>query len=198
MCIGVMFMAKPFTDNEYKKIRKKLIESCERSWSRYGYKKTSVSDLCKMTGISTGAFYLFYGSKELLFVDTADTVLQRLMDIMENNIPSNPTKHDFANSIKLVAKEIIKVEWILSLKNDFEVFLRKLPENFLDENFKKDVGDFHKFIDKHGFKLKVDIEEMTSVFWILFMTLKDKDIVGDNYFRAFEFILDSTIENLFE
>ena len=80
----------------------------------------------------------------------------------------------------------------------FLVFLRKLPENFLDENFKKDVGDFHKFIDKHGFKLKVDIEEMTSVFWILFMTLKDKDIVGDNYFRAFEFILDSTIENLFE
>ena len=57
-------MPKGFTDDEKKIITKKLIEECKYSWQRYGYKKTSVDELCKNAGISKGAFYIFFKTKE--------------------------------------------------------------------------------------------------------------------------------------
>ncbi|GFZ33169.1 TetR family transcriptional regulator [Clostridium zeae] len=191
-------MGKAFSENEYLQIQQKLVKSCEESWSRYGYKKTSIRELCEMSGISTGAFYLFYDSKEALFIDTADKVLERLIDIMNNNMPSAPTKYDFINSLKLVAKEIVKVDWILSLRNDFELLLRKLPKDFFEKSFKNDMSDFFKLINKYGLKPKVSIEEITAVFWTIFTTLQYRDVIGDNYFKAFEFILESSLKDLFE
>ena len=52
-------MSRSFTDYEKDNIRKSLLEACKQSWTQYGYKKTSVDELCKHAGISKGAFYLF-------------------------------------------------------------------------------------------------------------------------------------------
>ena len=67
-------MARSFSEREKENIRKSLIDICKQSWTQYGYKKTSVDEMCKQVGISKGAFYLFFESKEALFCgsDTAD------------------------------------------------------------------------------------------------------------------------------
>lgn len=52
-------MARSFAEQEKERIRKNLLEACKRSWAQYGYKKTSVDELCREAGISKGAFYLF-------------------------------------------------------------------------------------------------------------------------------------------
>ncbi|MDE6980473.1 MAG: TetR/AcrR family transcriptional regulator, partial [Lachnospiraceae bacterium] len=57
-------MAKSFTEREKENIKRNLQEVCKKSWTQYGCKKTSVDDLCKQAGISKGAFYLFFESKE--------------------------------------------------------------------------------------------------------------------------------------
>ncbi len=61
-------MARSFTEREKENIKRSLQETCKRSWTQSGYKKTSVDDLCRQAGISKGAFYLFYESKEALFL----------------------------------------------------------------------------------------------------------------------------------
>lgn len=61
-------MARSFTEREKENIKRSLQETCKRSWTQSGYKKTSVDDLCRQAGISKGAFYLFYESKEVLFL----------------------------------------------------------------------------------------------------------------------------------
>ena len=48
-------MARSFTEREKNNIRRNLREICKRYWTQYGYKKTSVDDLCKQAGISKGA-----------------------------------------------------------------------------------------------------------------------------------------------
>ena len=60
-------MARSFTEREKENIKRSLQEACKQSRTQYGYKKTSVDDLCKLVGISKGAFYLFFESKEALF-----------------------------------------------------------------------------------------------------------------------------------
>ena len=56
-------MARSFSEREKENIRKSLIDICKQSWTQYGYKKTSVDEMCKQVGISKGAFYLFFESK---------------------------------------------------------------------------------------------------------------------------------------
>lgn len=60
-------MAKKFSDKEKEMIQERLLSKAEICWGKYGIKKTSVDELVRMAGISKGAFYLFYPSKELLF-----------------------------------------------------------------------------------------------------------------------------------
>ena len=55
-------MARSFTEREKENIKKGLQDACKRSWTQYGYKKTSVDELCREAGISKGAFYLFFES----------------------------------------------------------------------------------------------------------------------------------------
>ena len=62
-------MARSFTEREKENIKKGLQDACKRSWTQYGYKKTSVDELCREAGISKGAFYLFFESKEALFCE---------------------------------------------------------------------------------------------------------------------------------
>lgn len=61
-------MARSFSEREKENIRKSLMDICKQNWTQYGYKKTSVDEICKQAGISKGAFYLFFESKEALFV----------------------------------------------------------------------------------------------------------------------------------
>ena len=73
-------MGRSFTKREKEKIRQSLQDACKQSWTRYGYKKTSIDELCRQAGISKGAFYLFYESKEALFCEVLCQVQQQIRD----------------------------------------------------------------------------------------------------------------------
>jgi AcrR family transcriptional regulator len=66
-------MPKGFSDVEKTRIRAVLLAQAQACLTRYGVRKTSVDDLVAAAGISKGAFYLFYPSKEELFI----TVLEQ-------------------------------------------------------------------------------------------------------------------------
>lgn len=73
-------MARSFSEREKEAIRKGLIAACQQSWAQYGYKKTSVDELCRQAGISKGAFYLFFPSKESLFCEVLCLVQGQALD----------------------------------------------------------------------------------------------------------------------
>jgi AcrR family transcriptional regulator len=62
-------MPKGFTEREKAIIREKLLEKGRECFATYGIRKTNVEDLTGAAGISKGAFYLFFDSKELLFFE---------------------------------------------------------------------------------------------------------------------------------
>jgi len=61
---------KVFTTEDKNKIRRNLIDICKELWVSQGYKETSIKELASRAGISTGAFYSLYTSKEDLFFET--------------------------------------------------------------------------------------------------------------------------------
>ena len=57
-------MPKAFSEAEKEMIRRKLLEQGYKQFSTYGLKKTNIDELAAAAGISKGAFYIFYESKE--------------------------------------------------------------------------------------------------------------------------------------
>ena len=70
-------MPKAFTERDKELIRARLIQAGDKQFSAYGLKKTNIDALARAARISKGAFYLFYDSKEALFMDVAEVVEQQ-------------------------------------------------------------------------------------------------------------------------
>lgn len=62
-------MPKAFTAKDKAVIREKLLDGARDCVARFGVRKTSVETLARAGGISKGAFYYFYPSKERLFYE---------------------------------------------------------------------------------------------------------------------------------
>ena len=78
-------MPRAFTTVEKETIRDRLIEVGRACFLRYGMRKTTIEDLVKPIGIAKASFYLFFESKEALylevFVREIPNVMQRLIDV---------------------------------------------------------------------------------------------------------------------
>src|SRR5512142_1805739 len=70
-------MPKWFSTAEKELIGQRLLEQGYRMFSTYGLKKTNVEELAQAVGISKGAFYSFYASKEDLFMDVVEQAESR-------------------------------------------------------------------------------------------------------------------------
>ena len=72
-------MPRAFTASERDAIRERLLTAGQDLFARRGIRATTVEQLARAAGISKGAYYLFYPSKEALFfaiVEDVETVMQ--------------------------------------------------------------------------------------------------------------------------
>ena len=191
-------MRKALSEREQNAVKEKLIENCRVCWERYGYKKTGVAELASMSGISSGAFYSFFPSKEMLFIETVNTFVKKLYDMMAMYKPENPTRNDFAEGFKKCIDEMFENKWIFSLREDAAAFIRKLPEDFLEQDFRQDLIDITAAVSQYGLRTKVPMEEITAVFHTLFMSIHLTDIIGTTHRQALYLLIDSVIINIFE
>jgi len=188
---------KSFSEQEREIIKRKLLECCEESWSKYGYKKTNIRELCEAAGISTGAFYMFFPSKEHLFFETAQYVGDRIDAVAYKEMPEKPTKQDFARALKKMFKEFEKVEWYLRLEDELALIVRKLPPGYIGTTSTKDMADLAKLIAKFRLVPKIDMEKLIKVLSVLSMSILHKNLLGEGFEDAFAFLLDSAVENMF-
>lgn len=92
-------MPKIFSENERIKIIEDLRKSARECLALYGVKKTTVDELTERSNIAKGTFYLFYSSKEELFLDVINEFesraeqlyLDMLQELDENHIVSSLT-----------------------------------------------------------------------------------------------------------
>ena len=78
-------MPRAFTEVEKATIRERLMAAGRECFQRYGLKKTTIEDLTKPANIAKASFYLFFESKEDLFIEVfmeeIPAMMQRLIDM---------------------------------------------------------------------------------------------------------------------
>lgn len=195
-------MAKGFSEREKETIRQKLMDAAEMCWGKYGLKKTSVDELVLMVNISKGSFYLFYPTKEHLFMDVFERIDTRskaeLFNIIQNATGSR--KEVLVTIIKQMLKEVQKTPWILNMHNgDLALLLRKLPPERVEKHLDNDDGAAVELFKLLGMDTAVNPKLISGVLRSVFLLLLHKQEIGDEIFDdVVAYLVDAIVLKLFE
>lgn len=174
-------MPKAFTEHERKLISKRLLKQGYKLFSTYGLRKTNIEDITKAAGISKGAFYNFYESKEAIFMDVielAETqVRQEILSVIDLPGPS-PRARMFAVLKK--AFTLFKTIPILQFLtgNEYDLLFRRIPAEKLQEHLRKDRGFIDELItrcQKAGIPIRAQTEQIVSLLYPLALTIIYED-----------------------
>lgn len=189
-------MSRAFTESEIESIKLDLIKNCSFCWTKYGFRKTSVAELCKLSGISTGAFYSFFPSKEMLFSATADHYSHRIKKFFINNTKKSAGKEEFKKALKTAVREVSQFQWLFNFRDDYPELKRKLPEQFSYRETKHSI-EFESILSNYKFDEKVSIGQVASIVYTLLMLPSYADIMAENFLDGIDFIIESVADKLF-
>ncbi|WP_236875608.1 TetR/AcrR family transcriptional regulator [Clostridioides difficile] len=196
---GLIKMAKSFTEIEKDNIRKRLISECEINWSKYGYKKTNIDELCSKSGIAKGSFYTFFDSKEKLFFEVLNGIQNRLISSVDEILSNMPPKEGFAKALKMLYRLYDKNPFLYSPTNtDYITLLNKIPKEMLSQLEYSNVQSFYSLIERHNLKLKIEKEKAFGVCNALLSSLLLKEDIGYDYIEVFDFMVDNLVEHILE
>ena len=193
-------MGVAFSDLEMETIRKKLIARARECLTRYGIQKTSVKDIVSAAGISTGAFYRFYESKEQLFFE--------VMEDMEREI--------YAEAIEVLEKRTDLVQRervILAINSSFikmdklglmpvweaesAYMLRRLPDNVLENHYSAESSRIVDILSEFKIHTTLPAKEVAEIFQFLLTYLfKLKEFGKERSQSESEFIIRAICEKL--
>jgi hypothetical protein len=131
-------------------------------------------------------------------VETANHFQEKLYAIMRDNKPENANKYVLADCLKPIVDKFYENKWLFSLRSDYEMFLRKLPEGYLEEGYRKDMLDIVSILEFFNLKPKVPIEKLTAVMYAIMLSLYFVDIIGSHHRKAIDILIECSIERLIE
>ena len=187
--------------------KKADILSCgKKLFSSKGFKDTNVTDITKMAGIATGTFYIYYTSKDKLFMEIfLGENIKLKKKIMESinlkDDPVNVIKELMLKNQKGMNSSPILREWY-----NRDVFSR-IEQNYRLENGLEYVDflydSFIKIVkgwQTEG-KIRNDIDaEMTMAIFIALINIDThKEEVGIQYFpKILEYLVEFTMKGLMD
>lgn len=192
-------MARKFSEREKENIRKSLIDICKQNWTQYGYKKTSVDEICKQAGISKGAFYLFFESKEALFCEVLCSAQHEICEMAAAVMEEEKGKSGVVKALKLVYRAYDKNSFLYGSDTaDYTILMNKVSEKQAKEMEKAGELSRQLFLRHPAMKFKIDPNLAISVIYSLIMNIKNKDILPQNHLEVFDFMANHLIDNLYE
>ena len=177
-------MPKAFTEHEKDLISKRLIEQGYKLFSVYGLKKTSIEELAQAAGISKGAFYLFYESKEALFMDVAELAEQHFrQEILATVDLPGPSPRARLYAILKKAFSLMKTIPILQFLtgSDYDLIFRRTPPEKFQEHLANDRVFFDELIahcQNAGISIQAKPDDIITLLYPLVLSILHEDDYG--------------------
>jgi AcrR family transcriptional regulator len=196
-------MPKAFTEREKAIIRAKLLAEGKELFGAYGVKKTNVEELTQAVGISKGAFYLFYDSKEALFFELvrqfeADYRNQILRDLAQTDRAPRQRFKEMLHGALVRWKD--NPLFAHFSNEEYEYIARKLPEEQIQAHLQSDVEFSTQFIEAcrcAGMAIEADPKLVTGLMRaVVFLNLHEDDIGRDVHTDVVAILIDQIAEYL--
>jgi AcrR family transcriptional regulator len=134
-------MPKGYSEREKEIIRTRLLENGRKAFATFGLRKTNIEDLTRVVGISKGAFYLFYASKEELFMDVVEAAeLQFRQQVLAEVECPGPSPRSRLKHVLHTAFSIWRSVPILKqvTQAEYSLLLEKMPPEKVKEHLQSD------------------------------------------------------------
>lgn len=181
-------MPKGFSEEERERIKEALLETGEALFSRVGFEKTTVAELAIQVGISKGAFYLFFTSKEDLLMSLIARFEERTRAGIEETFQSAPTARDGLRAVVMEQLEQAKSNPLIGQLMTGDL-LRRIWHRSSDAARKRSIGSDEEFlrelIGKSG-NLKVSPEVASGMLRALALVTVHRDTVGEQIYDEVE------------
>lgn len=151
-------MAK-FTELEKEKIREELLKVAYRFFVDKGFKNTSLEDITSSVGIAKSSFYIFFESKEILYME----LLAHEGEQIEKQVwPKVIAAKDIRSAIKIYLNEMaleledkILTQRLVYDLEEYKIVSRKLNPDYVGSEHLRSIVPLVEFI-----KLRQDSNEI--------------------------------------
>jgi len=196
-------MPKGFTESEKQRIRKKLIERGREHFERFGVRKTNVADLAREAGIAKGTFYLFFDSKEDLFLTINEEFDKQLQREAARRLEKSKDPKKTLREFLLYVFDLFDTNPMLKLaadKEEFERLSRKIPPDKFKAHQESTRNFFTKLIKKwqqEGLIRDHDPEVIVGAVKSLYFVFMHRDFIGEDIFsEVSDLLIDSLVNHL--
>lgn len=188
-------MAVAFTEFEVLTINNKLKSKAKQYMITKGVKATTVETLADEAGISKGAFYRFYDSKELLFFellkDGVDGVFKELEKLDAELRAMTPTK-----KLELtILMAVVHADGLLTkrlLETELEIMLKKLPQIEVRGYLHALAGRTQEFLSRQNTFLNCAIEDFLKMIYIHILSLANREKIGSTFDEVLQVMIRGT------
>lgn len=197
-------MPRAFNEREKGIIQTNLRAAGRELFATYGLRKTNIEDLTRAAGISKGAFYLFYDSKESLYFEIVEAFEQEFRQRIFANIQqTGRTPRENFKTLMREAFHIWREHPMLRHLNqeDFQLLARRLPEGRVQAHSQQDEAAITGLLEAWramGVTLAVDAPLLTALMKSLFFISFHETEIGPGYPRALEVFIDLIAGYVFE
>jgi len=179
----------PKVTEEYKmNIRDKILQSAGALFSKNGYHMTSMDDIVKESGLSKGAIYGYFKSKDDLFLALSDRQLESTLDNMQDAFsPGDSARKKLMKAAEIHFRQITDPTDIWRVTLELWVESPGIPS--LDKRVRKRYDLAHKFLadiiaegkGNGEFRKNIDPEMLSSIILATIRGLSIHTRMGQNF-----------------
>lgn len=167
-------MTKAWNDKEKAQIKETLRVEGRKLFEKFGLRKTTVDDIVRASGISKGAYYAFYPSKEMLFFDITSAIQleNRKKFYAYISVQKGKLRERFKQLLDHALEVLAGIPLYQKMNPaDYMYLMRKLPEETkkidMDHYLDEFLGYFNPWIKK-GWMRKMEPQALKGVFMSFF------------------------------
>ncbi len=174
-------MPRAFSTHEKEIISQHLLEQGYRLFSVYGLKKTNVEEIALAAGISKGAFYSFYESKEALFMEVIEMAEKRarlqLLDVID--LPGPTARARLFAVLQKAFRLFTEIPILRFLTgSDYELLFRSLPAAKLQAHLASDLAFFDQLVVRlrnAGIPIRAETRQISALLYPLVLSILHED-----------------------
>ena len=185
-------MPRAFTKVEKEKIRERLFAAGRSCFMRYGLKKTTIEDLVKPVGIAKSSYYLFFESKESLYVELLmaemPAMIERLIDV--SFAATDDTREALVRLLKAIVHEIETNEFVRVLLDDPSEIARLAETLDFEDILQRSAAFYAPLVEKiveaqeRGDIIQGDPLQIVYSFGLIKLIPLNRDRLPDALYRA--------------
>ncbi|MBP7736511.1 MAG: TetR/AcrR family transcriptional regulator [Spirochaetes bacterium] len=174
-------MPKAWSTREKELVRKSLQAEGQKLFEKQGIQKTSVDDIVRAAGISKGAFYIFYRSKEELYFDIMEKLEKGFKEQLFGCLsrPGLTRKKSFELFLREMLVIFAETPILRQMSSaDYTYLYRKLPEKAIKNHLASDLEQTSRVFGewmKKGWMRKVDMAGLAGLIFSQYYFIMHKD-----------------------